>query len=184
MQLWFYYYCLKHTSVICKTKWSDKLSSYNYSYHFHNQTPKIDEVFQPQLVISETICKTKEGIMRRGIPLINVMLVEHTYSQFLNQNTQRKQKNNKHWKKCHFCCNWDIYNSNTTAAKNNSSKALFALHNGILLGPSGINSLEHCTMTALQLPRPTQSTCISKIFYYVPSSIQHSIFYESCNIQT
>ena len=140
--------------------------------------------FSPQLVISKTICKTKQWIIRRGTPLINVMLVEYTYSQFLIQTTHRKQKNNKYWKKCHFCCNWDIYKSNPAAAKNNSSKAHFAPHNDILLGPSGINSLEHCTMTALQLPRSTQSKCISKILYSVPSSVQHSIFYESFNIRT
>ena len=37
----------KHTAIICKTNWVNKLSSHNYSFHFRNKTRKIDDVFQP-----------------------------------------------------------------------------------------------------------------------------------------
>ena len=63
------------------------------------------------------------------------------------------------------------------AAKLVSSKPHFGVHNGTLLGLSVINSLELCTMTALQFPRSTQSTCISQ-HSVIQSPPHHSIFYD------
>jgi hypothetical protein len=74
------------------------------------------------------------------------------------------------------CVAIDICNTNTAVAKHVSSKPHFSVHNGTLLGLTGINSLEICTMRILQFPHSTKSTCISK-HSVIQSPPQHNTAY-------
>ena len=67
-----------------KTNWSNKLSSFNYICHFQNVTYKADDVFQPPVGHSQHNLQTELGLIHPVIPLMNIMLVEHTYNHSLS----------------------------------------------------------------------------------------------------